>query len=101
MTPSRIQGVESVAGPGIIVPQAVIYLQREPQRVGLLNGYVERKVVVCPLSALHPVQHELAPVAGLCVGRGVDAVVGHGTAGKGNRELGTGNWEVEGLGHCP
>ncbi len=67
--------MEAIAGPGIVVPEAVIHLQRKAERIGLLDGKVEREVVVRPLGGLHPVQHELAAMPRLRVGRGMDAVV--------------------------
>ena len=67
--------MDPVAGPGVIVAQAVIHQDRQPQPVGLIDGKLEREVLLDTLGGLHPVKDQLAvsPRRGLL--GGVDAKI--------------------------
>ena len=68
------EAVEPVAGPGVVVAEALVDEDREPELVGLLDGEVEGEVGLRTHGdALHPVEHELPVWPGPRFGGGVDS----------------------------
>ena len=75
------EGVQPVAGPGVVVPEPVVHQQRKAQLVRLLHGEVERRVVPRPERALHPIEDVVAAGARSRLAAGVNPqVVGHAGA---------------------
>ena len=68
------EGVKPVAGPRIVVPEALVHQDREAELVGLLDREVEGEVGPgTHRDALHPVEHELAGAAGTGLFGGVNS----------------------------
>jgi hypothetical protein len=66
------EGVQSVAGPGVIVPEPMIDQQWQPQLVRLRQGKDQGMIVPGSERALHPVEHVLSVGAWPRLVSGVD-----------------------------
>jgi hypothetical protein len=67
--------MNAIARPGIVVAQAVVYEHRQPKLVALIDGELEREVVVSALGSLHPVEHHIPAPAGTRYSGCVDAEI--------------------------
>src|SRR3954465_2709192 len=63
------EGMQPIAGPGVVVGQTMVDEEWQPQTIRLLDGEGQSVVILAPEAALDPVEHMIAAGGGTSLAR--------------------------------